>query len=219
MILAYCHKCGATFRSVFEQFGIQNAAAGSISNCAENCPYCGGPAEVRNTSFLEGQGFSYGGNSPKAEVAFFVFQRRASERLANLNVSRQQARRFVRTLEKKPQALIRVAYEIGPEVAETVKEAEKTSNPTSALKWLAGFIVAAATTYAGVTTGIDSHLSILERLDADTETQNQDSQINSDSHIGTSQEETDLIPEEEIDGGKGPNLEHPDRNSDGTIDT
>ncbi len=94
-----------------------------------------------NSSTQGGKTTYIGGNTVEAELSFYDYQRRWILALHELRVSRQQARRFRRTVEKKSSDEVqRVANEIHPTLSEAVREAQSLPNPKEGERWIANWV-------------------------------------------------------------------------------
>lgn len=163
MVAAYCHFCGLVFPSMYS-----GARSMKTQGNIEPCPRCGQPAETQNADVEHGFIRQMPGNSPMAEMAFSEFQERAVKALKAVKISRQQARRFERTVEKKStDAVKRVADEIAPEVSAAVNDALATDKPGVALRWLSkllGVIAVAGTGLFATAAGLNESIDLIERL-------------------------------------------------------
>jgi len=166
-LLAFCHDCGLTFPS---GFGVSNQSI-ALANVI-NCPRCGGFGEIQNQLPVNGVPQLSAGNTEIAVNAFRDFQVYSIETLSKLNVSRQQARRFHRAVERKgDDAIERIASEIDPIVSSALDEARKTEDPKKARQWLADLVKLLAVAGGGLLAtlgGVNEGLDLMERLNGGT---------------------------------------------------
>jgi hypothetical protein len=97
---------------------------------------------------------------------FIDFQRAAIAALKDTKVSRQQARRFARAVEREDDSKVRrVAGEISPKVAALVDIALKSNfrqKGIALVSWLLAALAAAGLFYNEVMTGLEANLRIIE---------------------------------------------------------